>query len=73
MDELIMNAARELGIAEHVSVSQYSRSGEQTVVVSINGHRVTRELWPLDLMNISDLKRILLEMFEEGATVGPNT
>ena len=66
MDEIILRAARELGIEQYVSVSPYSSHGEGRVTVAYApGKGVTRELDFFCVMDEAELKRILLQMFEE--------
>ena len=66
MDELIMNAARELGIEQYISISPYSSHGERTVFIAYEPDHVLRlELSLHDLMDESELKRILLQKSEE--------
>ncbi len=72
MDELIMDAARALGIAQYLSISPSSRSGERTVTLSVDDHTATRELWPHPLMDVLELKKLLLEMFEEATHLAVN-
>jgi hypothetical protein len=68
MDELIMKAARELGIEQHLSVSPYLDSESKTVVIVMyQGKMVTKGIAPYCLMdtNLAELKKALLGMLED--------
>lgn len=68
MDELIMKAARELGIEQYVSVSPYLDGESKTVViVTHQGKVVTKGIAPYSLMDTGfvELKKVLLSMLED--------
>jgi hypothetical protein len=67
-DELIMQAARELGIEQYVSVSPYLDSQSRTVaIVTCMGKVVTEGIAPFCFIDpaLAELKRTLLRMLED--------
>ena len=65
-DELIMQAARELGIEQYVSVSPY-RNTNPVAIVKYEGKTVNREI-PLHAFmetDLAEVKRALLRMMED--------
>jgi hypothetical protein len=65
-DEVITQAARELGIEQYVSVSPYLDGESNTVaVVTYEGKTVPKGIAPFTFLDISKVKMTLLQMMED--------